>query len=87
MSTVGVTGNVTFRAATGIFAAQWQHITTVTAPIGTNVGEGLEAMGNAMIYLLFIAFLYLRVSTQRSMGSGRLTPAYDFDMHFVTTLS
>lgn len=58
MSTIGVAGNVALGTLASIFAAQREHITTVTTPVRANIGQRFETMRNAMIDLLFISFLY-----------------------------
>ena len=37
-----------------VLLAKWQHVTTVTTPVGTNIRELLETMRNAMVNLLLL---------------------------------
>lgn len=57
MGTIRVASDVAFRAFASIFAAEWKHITTVTTPICSNIGESLETMWNPMIDFLLVALL------------------------------
>lgn len=56
-----VTGEATLTTPTGgttvLGPAQGEHETTVTAPIGGEVGEGLETMGNTMVQLSLLLIL------------------------------
>ena len=42
------------RASLGIFAPEGQQITTVATPVGGDVGEAFETMGNAVVDFLFV---------------------------------
>jgi hypothetical protein len=42
------------RASLCIFAPKGQQITTVATPVGGDVGEAFETMGNAMVDLFFV---------------------------------
>lgn len=54
MGTVCMAGNVAFRTLAGVLAAKRKHVTTVAAPVGTDVGQWLEAMGNTMVDLFLV---------------------------------
>lgn len=43
----------------GITPAQGQQITTMATPIGSDVGEIVETMGNAVIDLLFVGIRFV----------------------------
>lgn len=60
VGTVRVAGNVTLRATPCVLAAQGEHITTVAAPVRADIVDGFKAVGNAVIDLLRIVFLYMR---------------------------
>jgi hypothetical protein len=49
--------DIAFSATTSILASNGKHVSAVAAPISSNVGDGFEAMGNAMIDFLFISIL------------------------------
>ena len=57
MGAVRVTGDVALRTAASVLTAKREHITTVTAPVRTDVGNRLEAMGNAVVDFLRIVVL------------------------------
>lgn len=57
VSTVSVTSNVAFRAFAGILASKREHITAMAAPIGTDVRQWFEAMGNTVVDFLLVTFL------------------------------
>lgn len=40
-----------------IFPAKGKHVTTMTAPVSTYVGNGLKAMGDTMVNLVLVSFL------------------------------
>jgi hypothetical protein len=46
-----VTREVAFCTLLCLLSTKWKDVTTVTAPIGTHVGEILESMRNAMVEL------------------------------------
>jgi hypothetical protein len=50
-------GNVALGALPGVFPAKREHVTTVTAPIRSNVGKRFESMRNAMVDFLLVALL------------------------------
>lgn len=54
MHTLSMCREATLSTLPTVFLAQRQHVTTVTAPIGTDVRKLLESMRNPMIDLLLI---------------------------------
>lgn len=54
MSALLMGSEITLRTLSAVLFAKWQHVTAVAAPIGTNIGELLEAMRNAMVDLLLV---------------------------------
>jgi hypothetical protein len=52
-----VAGEIAFSATTSVLASNGKHVSAVAAPISSNVGYGLKAMGNAMIDFLLISVL------------------------------
>lgn len=67
MSTISVASNVTLGATTSVLASKREHVTTVATPIGTHVGERLETVRNAMIYLLLITLLQRCMNEERDL--------------------
>lgn len=57
MSAGGMTCQVTFGALSSILASKGKHISTMAAPISTNIGNRGESMRNAMVDLDFITIL------------------------------
>ena len=57
MSTVGVTGNIAFGASPGVLPAQRKHISAMTTPVCTEVGDWFETVGYAMIDLFPVVVL------------------------------
>lgn len=57
MRAVCVTSNITLGALARVLAAKGKHITTMTAPIRADIGQGLETMRDAMVNLLFVSVL------------------------------
>jgi hypothetical protein len=51
---VVVAGRATLGTLASLLSSERQHVATVAAPVGTHVGEGLEAMRNAVVDLLFV---------------------------------
>jgi hypothetical protein len=60
VSTIGMTSDIALRTLASIFASEREHVATMTTPISANVCERFEAMWDAMINLLFVAFLEFR---------------------------
>ena len=60
MSTVCVAGNVALGATPCVLAAEGKHIATVAAPVCADVVDGFKAVGDAVIDLLRVVFLYKR---------------------------
>lgn len=57
MNTRGMAREGTLGTFTRVLFTKRQHVTTVAAPTGTEVAEGLESMGNPMVDLFLVAFL------------------------------
>lgn len=57
MSAISVACNVAFGALASILAAEGEHVPAVTAPVRADIGDGLKAVGNAMIDLLRVVVL------------------------------
>jgi hypothetical protein len=57
MGTVGVAGDVAFGAFARVLPTKGKHVTAVTAPICSHVGERFKSMWNTMIDFLFVAIL------------------------------
>lgn len=57
MRTVGVTCDVAFGAFASVLATQRKHITAVTAPICTDVGDRLESVRDAMVNFFGVVVL------------------------------
>lgn len=57
MGTVCMASNITFRTFASILSSEREHVTTMTAPIRTNIGQRFEPMRNTMIDFLFVVFL------------------------------
>ena len=51
---VGVAGDVALGALARVLAAEGEHVAAVAAPIGADVGEGFEAMGDAVVDFLLV---------------------------------
>jgi len=60
VSTIGMTSDITLRTLASIFASKREHVAAMATPISANVCERFEAMWDAMINLLLVAFLGLR---------------------------
>lgn len=58
MNAVVVAGRTTLGALASLFSSERQHVTTVTAPVGAHVGEGLETVRNAMVDLLLVGIRF-----------------------------
>jgi hypothetical protein len=52
--TVSMACNFALGAPASILASEGEDVTTVTAPVRTQVGDGFEAMRNTMVDLLFV---------------------------------
>jgi hypothetical protein len=50
-------GDVALGTLARVLAAEGKHVTAVATPIRANVSEGLKAMGDAVVDLLFITLL------------------------------
>ena len=87
--TVSVAGDVAFRAPSSVLAAEGEHVTAVAAPVSTDVVDGFEPVGDAVVDLLRVVFLYTEVFRHLSDIEHDMprTPVFDFDIHFVTTFS
>ena len=61
----------------------------MAAPVGADVRERLEPVGDAVVDLLRVVFLYTEVFSHLSDIEHEMprTPVFDFDIHFVTTFS
>jgi hypothetical protein len=77
----------------GVLPPEGKHITTVTTPIGADIGDRLETMRDPMVDLLLVSLLISermvdnKLQTFLSQESMLLTvSALDFEIHFVTTL-
>lgn len=57
MGTVRMASNITFRAFASILSSEREHVTTMTAPVRTNIGKRFEPMRNTVVDLLFVVFL------------------------------
>ena len=57
MSAIGVAGNAAFSTPARVLTAKREHVATVTTPVRSDIGDGLETMGNAVINLLCIVIL------------------------------
>lgn len=55
MRTRLVTCESTFCALDRVLATKWQHVTTVTTPVGRHVGVGLEAVWNTVVDFLLVS--------------------------------
>ena len=85
---VSVAGDVAFRAPSSVLAAEGEHVTAVAAPVGTNIRDRFEPMGNTVVDFLRIVVLEARTDEiSEEVNVDALTPVFDFDIHFVTTLS
>jgi hypothetical protein len=51
-----VSRDATLLTLFGAARAKREHVTTVTTPIGTNVGDGFETVRNLVVELIFIGF-------------------------------
>lgn len=58
MCAIGVAGDIAFGAFAGIFTSQRKHVAAMATPVGADVRNSLEAMGYAMIDLVFIVLLW-----------------------------
>lgn len=54
MNAVVVAGRATLGTFASLFSSERQHVTTVAAPVGAHVGEGLETVRDAMVDLLLV---------------------------------
>lgn len=66
MGTVGMAGNVAFGTPTGILATKREHISTMTTPVGTDIRDRFEAMGNTVVD--FLCIVVLKHSTSAVYG-------------------
>lgn len=57
MSTVGVAGNIAFCTSPGVLSAQRKHISAMTTPVCTEIGDWFETVGYAMVDLLPVVVL------------------------------
>jgi hypothetical protein len=64
-------GDVAFGTLPGIFTTKRKHITTMTTPICTYVGERLETMWNAVIDFLFVILLNHK-GIRRLLGGSKV---------------
>ena len=89
MRAVGVAGNVALGAPSSVLPTQRQHIAAVAAPVRADVVDGFEPVGDAVVDLLRVVFLYTEVFSHLSDIEHEMprTPVFDFDIHFVTTFS
>ena len=60
MSASSMRGDPAFAALASVLPTQRQHITTMTAPICADIGDGFESMGNAMLDLFFVSLLLMQ---------------------------
>ena len=60
VSAMGVARNVALRTLSSILPAKRQHITAVAAPVGSQVREWFETMGNPVIDLFLVSVLNTR---------------------------
>lgn len=58
MCTISMASDVAFGASSCILPTKRKHIAAVTTPIGTDVGNGLKSVGDAVIYLIFVILLF-----------------------------
>ena len=86
---VGVAGDVALGAPSSVLPTQRQHIAAVAAPVRADVVDGFEPVGDAVVDLLRVVFLYTEVFSHLSDIEHEMprTPVFDFDIHFVTTFS
>lgn len=88
VSTVSVACNVTLGTLPSILPTEGQHITAVTTPVGPQVCDRLETVGDPVVDFFLVSFLkgssaYLTVEQL----PNKLTPVLDFEIHLVTTFS
>jgi hypothetical protein len=87
MCTVCVASDIAFSTPSGILAAQRKHVTAMAAPVGSDVGNRLKAMGDPMVNLVFVLLnICVNMRANRDARFGR-TPVPVFDIHLVTTFS
>ena len=88
VGTVRVTCDVAFRTPTSVLASERKHVTAVATPVRADVGDRLETMRDTVVDFLGVVVLNnLRELTDDEPELPELTPVFDFDIHFVTTLS
>ena len=83
---VGVAGDVALGALARVLAPEGEHVAAVTAPVGADVGEGFEAVGNAMVDFLLV-ILDSELAAKSILYVERRTPVFDLEIHLVTTFS
>lgn len=54
MNTAKMACSATFRTLSTLLSTEWQHVATVTAPVGAHVRERLEPVGNPVVDLLLV---------------------------------
>ena len=91
MRTIRMTSDTAFGAPPRVLAAQRKHITTMTAPIRTDIRECLKPVRNAMVNLVLIINLHEIILGQSTMKnyhrctySSRLR--YTLRYHFLVAL-
>lgn len=57
MGARSMAGEIALRALSSVLAAEREHVSTVTAPVGTDVCNGLEPVRDAMVDFHFVAIL------------------------------
>ena len=83
---VGVAGDVALGALARVLAAEGEHVAAVAAPVGADVGEGFETMGNAVVDFLLV-ILWGKSAVESVLYENRRTPVFDLEIHLVTTFS
>ena len=81
-------GDVAFCAPSCVLAAERKHVAAVATPVCTNVVDRFKAVGNPVVDLVCIVFLYTNILMRGMPDVNRrmpLTPVFDFDIHLVTT--
>ena len=71
MSAIRMTGNVTLCTLASILPTQGQDVATVAAPVGANVGDGLESMRDTMVDLDFVS-IRLGIALADALGDDLL---------------
>lgn len=85
---MSVARNVAFGTLSSILPTKRQHITAVATPVGPQVCEWFETVGNPVVDFFLISVLKtLLVYHISDWQVNKPTPVLDLDMHFVTTFS